>query len=574
MKNNKAIRYDDGREGDAIGRALRATPVRRFEDGGTTTKVTSPLFDKNRDGTLSTKEKQYRRSMIKKYGSLDKARTALKKKKTARKKQRKADAKRMGIDAFKEQRAARMDQISDKYNAQINALIEKGYVERDPLVKEAYQRVQKIDNVGDNMLKKAKNTAVSVNNQYKDAKNYDKTDFSDIEQNALDASDYEKVGFDDVEDMARDANYQTTDYGDLEDSAQYLGDYDPTEFESEDYTTEDIQSRMSPYEQLVAERARQRLLRDFNEGRGQREAEAARAGAFGGSAAAVKEMADRRNYREALADLNAESLQKAYESGAQLTQLADDSRYRSDAAQEEANQFAANLGLQGWEAQLTARNATSGENARLAQQQLSQAELTGNLRQQAAAEEANQTQYALQGTAQQQTARDAAANEVARAKEAELAGIAGQGTAAQLMGQLSDQELDQYMQKTNAMNQYGTQDMNYELTSQEYPLSLMERNMNINTSALSGTPLNTTPQESQPSTAQTWLGYAAAAAPIVKTVADIAFGAAGGSVNPQGFRPAPSRMMGGGPVQQPGLIVNLANGGIVDLHRAMFRRTK
>lgn len=633
---SKALVYSDGRENDAIGRALR-----RMAEGGDV----SELWDTDGNGKLSDSEKAYRDKMVDKYGSLEKAREALKKNtdtnsddKTAlnrwdtnengkvgpaeekqkeyalseydkdgdgkisaeeyraykkseeykdfvqRQQAKQGDGNNTGkdtkennqnsmvIDEFKEQTAKRMDAIRDDYDKQISKLLAKGYIDKDQLVKKAYTRAENIGNVGSEMLNKAQATALSVKDQYKDAKNYDKTNFGDLEGRAAAASDYQKVGFDDVEGMARDANYNKTAYNDLERSAGVLSQYDTGEFSDEDYTTGNIQSRMSPYEQLVAERARQRLKRDYDEGRGERETEAARAGAFGGSAAAVKEMADRRNYRDALADLNAQSLQNAYQSAADLTSRADDSRNRAEVATEQSRQYGADMGMKGWEAQLTARNATSNEEARKSQQQLAQAELTGNLRSQSAAEEQAQTQYALQGVSQQQAAREAAANEVARAKEAELAGIAGQGTSSQLMSGLSRQELDQYIAKSNAMNQAGMQAMDYELDKQEYPLSLMERNMNINTSAVSGTPLNTTPKASEPSGWERGLGIGMAGASILNNVA----GAIDTGLDwfKDGGLIRRHRMNDGGQVQpqRPQLIVNLANGGIVDLHNAMFRR--
>lgn len=520
----KAIGYRDGRESDAIGKALR-----RYSEGGglggstggssdngdssqflesynqtnntntgsgsgtgsgngtgdktdtTTDKKVSALWDKNGDGKLSAAEKLRKQRLIKKYGSLEAARAALKKQAAQKKKNSAENNKKMNIDNFKEQRAARMDKISDQYNAEVKKLIKEGYPEQDALTLAAYNRAEKVGKVGNKMLNQAKKGATSVMDQYEEAKNYDKTEF-----------------------------------GDLEDSAAELSDYDPSEFSSEDYTTESLKSRMSPYEELVAERARQRLKKDFDEGQAELDTQAARAGAFGSSMGYLQKVANRQNYRDTLADYNAESLQKAYESAADLTSRADDSLNRAETAEEQSRQFGSELGMKGWEAQLSARNA--------------------------------------------------GANEVARAKEAELAGIAGQGSAAQLMSGLSAQELAQYAQKTNMMNQYGQQQQDYELNQQEYPLSLMERNMNINTSAVSGTPLNTTPKASQPSDAQRYLGYGMMGASILNTglgaLSEGASlfgvgGAAGGSVTEQGFR-------------RP--TINLANGGIVDLHAAMFRR--
>lgn len=616
---SKAVRYDDGREEDAIGRSLRRFAGEGFvnnqeriarqqqmaeearkrreekdkkkdkgdkgDDNGDENQDDTKkknIWDVNSDGKLGKGETRRRDRYFKDADADGDGKITKDERKDARKdyrkdlreeeqkeeerdKRKKADKRNQNIDEFKKQRAARMDRIADQYNQRVDALIEKGYPERDALVKAAYNRTEDIGKVGSKDLNKAQSVTRSVIDQYKDAKKYDKTNFKDIEKKADKASDYDKVGFKDVERMAKDADYEKTKYGDLERKADKLSDYEGAEFDSENYTSRSLEKRMSPYEELVAKRARKRLKRDYEEGRAQRETEAARAGAFGGSAAAVKEIADRRNYRDALKDYNAESLQKAYESAANLTNLADDSRYRAQAAEEQSRQYGADMGMKGWEAQLSARNATSNEEARKSQQQLAQAAAVGDARKASAAEEANQTQYSLAGVEQIQKARDSAANETARAKEAQFSGIAGQGAGAAQLGSMSDQELRQYMSKTDAMNNYGNQAMQYQLDKQEYPLDLMERNLNINTSAVSGTPLNTTVKASEPSTAEKWIGYGLAAASAAGSVANAAntvagwLGAAGGVATPQGFR-------------RSSPIVNLANGGIIDLHNAMFRR--
>lgn len=637
----KAVRYDDGRENDAIGRSLRRfagegyvnnqeriDAIRRQQeearkkaeekqkgkgngkgDGNNDGKNDESgkdekkvAWDTDGDGKLSAKEKRVRNKYLGDAdadgdGVLSDAERAAargdyrkdlrqkEKKKEERQeereKQQKEDKKSMNVDEFKKQRAARMDQISDDFNRQVEELIKKGYPEKDALVKAAYNRIENVGSVGSAELNKAQKVTNDLIDQYKAAKKYDKTEYGDIERKAQRAAEYDEVGFKDVEKMAKEADYEKTGFRDLEKKAGKLSDYDAADFSSEEYTTGDIRKRMSPYEKLVAERARQRLQRDYKEGRGQREAEAARAGAFGGSAAAVKEMADRRNYRDALKDLNAESLQRAFESGANLTTLADTSRARAEAAEEQSRQYGADLGMKGWEAQLGARSAEASEEARQAQQQLAQTSAVAGARQAAAAEEANQTQYALAGVEQLQKAREASATETARAKEAQLAGIAGQGASAAQLAGLSDQELKQYLAKTDAMETAGRREMDYQLDKQEYPLDLMQRNMNINTAAVGGGQISTQPNQSNPSGLEKAVGYAAALAPAVGAAVNAAdtiggwlgaAGAAGGMATPDGFKRS-NQMASGGPVMgKPSLIINLANGGVVDLHNAMFRR--
>lgn len=359
-------------------------------------------------------------------------------------------------------------------------MLNLGRPDESQLTKDAYAQVAGIDEFGKDALGEAYDTSASLNDQYLAAKNYDKTSYNDIDQ-----------------------------------KAGQLGNWQAGDFSSSDYTTSDIQSRMNPYEELVAERKRQRLKRDYEEGRGQREMEAQRAGAFGGSQAAVKEMLDRDRYREALKDADAQSLYEAYQSGADLTKLADDSRNRAETAEEQSRQFGGELGIQALD--------------------------------------------------RQQTARDATANETARAKEAEMAAIQGQGNAASQLAGIAQQQQGMELAAINAKNQLGQQEQQNRIEDQNYALDTIQKASDVYASGVSGTPVGSN-KGSNPSTAANIMGYAATGASIfnslggMDTVGKIADGI--GNLFRDGGYVAP----------KPSLTINLADGGIVDLHNAMFRR--
>jgi hypothetical protein len=272
---------------------------------------------------------------------------------------------------------------------------------------------------------------------------------------------------------------------------------------------------MNPYEELVAERKRQRLKQDYEEGRGEREVQAQRAGAFGGSEAAVKEMVDRDRYRQALKDADAQSLYEAYQSGADLTKLADDSLNRAETADEQSRQFGSEMGIR-----------------------------------------------ALQ---QQQTARDAAATETARAKEAEMAGLQGQGSAASQLAGIGQQQQAMELAAINAKNQLGQQDQANRIDDQNYALDTIQKASDIYASGVSGTPVGTN-KGSKPSTAASILGYAATGAS--------AFNSLGGMDTLGKIGSGIAGMFRDGGIVEPKqtFTINLAGGGIIDLHNAMFRR--
>jgi competence protein ComGC len=272
-------------------------------------------------------------------------------------------------------------------------------------------------------------------------------------------------------------DYNKTNFGDIEGMYGAAGDYDPANFTMADYTTQNIQNRMSPYEELVSQRATARLKKAYDEARGEREADAIRKQAFGGSGAAIQEEVARRNYLEQMADMNASNLQNAFESGAGLYGKEISDRLTAEQAGEASRQFGAQNEMAGIGGMLSAR--------------------------------------------QQQAAQEAAA------KEAEFAGLQGQASTAQSQAQLAEQKKNMQLTNLAAMEQAGTKKEDDILARNQYNLDIAGKQANI-LSPLSGgtTPVNTSKQKT--STTQNILGGLTAAAGIASGISG--FFAAGGLV--------------------------------------------
>jgi hypothetical protein len=232
-----------------------------------------------------------------------------------------------------------------------------------------------------------------------------------------------------------------------------------------DYTAQNIQQRMSPYEELVANRQRARLKKAYDEARGEREAQAVRAGAFGGSGQAIQEEVARRGYLEQMADLDAQSLQSAFESGAGLYSKEIADRLAAQQAGEASRQFGKQTEFSGLEGLMASR--------------------------------------------QQEAAQTAAA------KEAELAGLAGQTGSAQQQAALAEQRKNMQIANLAAMQAAGQQKEERSLAQAQYPLGISALQGNVLGSLTGGA--SQVPQSTQKtSTMQNILGGLSAGAGIVQ----------------------------------------------------------
>lgn len=263
-------------------------------------------------------------------------------------------------------------------------------------------------------------------------------------------------------DYDRAGRYQKTAFGDIEQKYGAAGQYDPADFSRSDYTTKNIQERMTPYEELVSEQMGKRLKKGYDEARAEREAQAVRAGAFGGSGAAIQEEVARRNYLEQKAMQDAQNLQGAYESAVQLygKEVAD--TMNAEQMEEASRQFGKQTEFSGLEGALAARQQTAAQRA--------------------------------------------------AAKEAEFAGLQGQMESARQQALLAEQRKNMQLANLGALQQGGQYLQDYNLAQRMYPLDIAQKQANILGTSMSGIPMQ---KQDQPSTFQNVLGAVGAGAGLV-----------------------------------------------------------
>ncbi len=299
--------------------------------------------------------------------------------------------------------------------------------------------------------------------------------------------------------------YDKTDFTDIGDMYGAAGDYDTGQFDMADYTAQNIQSRMNPYEDLVAGRRKDRLRQAFEEGRGNRQSEAIRNQAFGGSGSAIREALAERDYMRQLDDANAESLYGAFESGAGLYSKEIADRLAAQGATEASRQFGKQTEFSGLEGLMAAR--------------------------------------------QQNAAQTAAA------KEAELAGLQGQGSSIQSQAQLAEQQKNMQLSNLAAMQSAGQQKEERALAQAQYPLGIASMQGNVLGSITGGA--SQIPQSVQKtSTMQNILGGLSTAAGVVQGLGGLsgigsglssigsALGFAEGGLVPEGRRYADGGIVG------------------------------
>lgn len=166
--------------------------------------------------------------------------------------------------------------------------------------------------------------------------------------------------------------------------------YTPLDYQAQSFLAPGTaQSYMSPYMQNVVDYQQREAKRQADIAGTARGAQAARAGAFGGSRQAIENAEANRALQSQLQGIQATGLQNAYQQAQQ--QFNQEQAQRQSAAQlgEQSRQFGAGLGMQGLQNALQSANVLGG----LGSQQFSQGQGT------------IQTQYGL-GTGQQQRAQD------------------------------------------------------------------------------------------------------------------------------------------------------------------------
>jgi hypothetical protein len=364
--------------------------------------------------------------------------------------------------------------VLDQAQSGGSAAIEAGYPDMSQYTMAYLRGLPGLGQYGDAEQREALRRMGDMYRQYGQAGQYDMTNFSDIGRK------YERAG-----------EYDPTSYANLQDAYRRQGRYGPTDFAEADYTTKNIKQRMSPYEELVAKRATDRLQKQYDEAASSRALEAARAGSFGGSGAAVAQEVARRNMQEQMADVNAQSLQNAYESAVGLYGKEFADNMAAQQAEEQSRQFGANLGLQGLQGAMAARQA--GEASR---QFASQAQFQG-----------------LQGL---MAARQAEAGQVAAAKEAELAALQGRASSAREQALLAEQKKNMQLANLAALQSGGQFQDQYNLAQRYYPLQISQTQAGI-LGGMSGgyQPVNSMGKD-QPSWLQNAIGIGSAVGGILQ----------------------------------------------------------
>ena len=220
----------------------------------------------------------------------------------------------------------------------------------------------------------------------------------------------------------------------------------------------DANRYMSPYLENVMDRQQRRAVQRFDEGRAGRNAQAIKSGAFGGSRQAVGDFLARRELGERLGDIEAQQLEKGYQSA------------RSQFEADRAARFKA-LGMSDAQALSLAKQQSQEQ---IATEEAKRQAAAQNLQSQIAADKSRQSQgqMGLESQLANQRAMEAAMGR----------GLTGAGVLADLTKQ--EQALD--LQRLKSLSDVGTQrqgmlqqayDTAYEdfLKQREYPYEQLER---------------------------------------------------------------------------------------------------
>jgi len=141
--------------------------------------------------------------------------------------------------------------------------------------------------------------------------------------------------------------------------------YNPTNYQSQSFTGGDMAQRyMSPYVQGVIDIQQREAQRNADIAATQQQAQATKAGAFGGSRDAIMRAEAARNLAIQKGDIQAKGMQDAYSQA--MSQFNQEQQQRQQAAQlgEQSRQYGAGLGLQGLQTAMTGANTlnTIGQN--------------------------------------------------------------------------------------------------------------------------------------------------------------------------------------------------------------------
>jgi hypothetical protein len=170
-------------------------------------------------------------------------------------------------------------------------------------------------------------------------------------QRVADFTSDTQQGFDVTRNLVSRGNPELANASDMLGLAAMRGaqasEYQSNPIRQTGFDSRQTQKYMSPYMNEVIKRQKAALSQDFNEGRGNRNTEAIRAGAFGGYRSAIQEGVAQRGLGERLSDVEATGRQQAFEN-AQAQFERDRAASMSAQAQTEAQRLAAEqYGLSG-----------------------------------------------------------------------------------------------------------------------------------------------------------------------------------------------------------------------------------
>lgn len=147
------------------------------------------------------------------------------------------------------------------------------------------------------------------------------------------------------------------------------GNYDPMRMRRESFRDPGTaQSFMSPYMQNVVQRQQMDARRQADIAAQQQQAQAARAGAFGGSRDAIMRAEANRGLQSRLGDIQAQGLQSAFQQGQAQFNQEQAQRAQQRQLMEQSRQFGAGLGIQGLQTALSG----AGQLGQLGQGQFGQ----------------------------------------------------------------------------------------------------------------------------------------------------------------------------------------------------------
>lgn len=339
---------------------------------------------------------------------------------------------------------------------------------------------------------------------------------SDLAGRALGAGQYDAGQFD-SQFKAPEA-YQAGQFNAQQVSAPELEQYQmkgPADVTTQSITAPgSMEAYMSPYQQQVADIQKREAIRRSNVMQQESQAQAVKAGAYGGSRQAIVEAARQRDLAQQLGDIQAQSSQAGFQNAQQQFNVEQQARLQAALANQQTGY---NVGAQNLAAQLGIQQLGAGQNlqSQLANQQygMTAQQLAEQSRQFGAGQGMNAAQLAAQyGLSAQQL------GEQSRQFGAGL-GLQGIQQALGAAGQLGSLGQQQYAQELGLLGQQygmGEKQQQYEqqrlnqiiqdyATSQQYPFM----QMGILNSMLRGLPMQsatTSMYQAQPTNLQSLIG--------------------------------------------------------------------